>query len=1183
MSTALQMFTDNFWKGMQLGTQWQDKAEDRQIKRATLKYQLAKLEQDAAWKRAHLEETARRNTAYIAQSGAYADYLRRKGAGGGKGGPAGPDANVNAFLLDPRVNEPGLATPPPAAAAPSGGSASDETMVTPPAPPPADDGGGGGDDSYRRGGLVPRTRNSGISVARGMPQSASAGNTSGEGDSDSGYAASGGLQSALKPGVRFAGGGAVGAGLESRLKYTVRRAEKGARLTPPTTGLSRPIRAPAVDIVPGFAQGGPVALNTAASRVPAPNRQVSIRPSAGTSGPGSGFGDVAAPPVTYIPRYANGGSVNDPTEQMWNSFYQPSQAQPSRGGAGGAMLSAFAAAATRGMRQTRGTPQYADGGSVDDSELYYGPDPYADTYANRERQELTRLRAQRDPGETGGTPDVSGEDDQQREARAARERNPSKRNWVPPRRDVRTPFVGEEARADETPSSPAYEPGDSGSPPQAEQTMPPVTVSASRDGGGGGGRGAAPARRLQLGDQRRTAAYDPEADRMDPRNTGIVEPGGAVNERVWRATPEAHPEAYPDDNRGMFGERLDRPGPTPVPAEAGAGAIATTSPMTPTAPPPPDNYAARGASRYATNTYQGTDEHALFAGHGAPPPTEMADVFKVVDPDNKMPMHERMMVAQKAVHDYWMAKDDPKRADQASFEIGQFGNTMARQHGAKAIKALQSGDQNAALNELMAGYGWLPDGGTPQIQGNTIVVRGPDGGVQTTIPLQPNTIQNLALGMATGQLGWDVMHASAGRQVASRPAAQPQAAPAGPPPIPAAPQGGAQPPIAGGQGAGEPPVQVAQAPVSQTTPPAPSPVPTQMGPEGGAISTAPPAAPSPTLTPPATPTARAAAPAPVPSQTPPQGQGQRVPDPQAEAEQQHWAKNPYAPTREPNSAEERRDVEIERARREYIQAEQSIAQAANAHGLTGKGKLPAVVTQAIAAKKKIYDDRVKMIEGDYRANQAERQRDNVPRNMSLNDYQAIDSTFVQRSDALKRASTAQPDSRPAQFYGDSVLRYATGDDQSTIKEIATNIWQHNKGLSPQQAMDLALTSTSIMRPTDKEKEPVGQNRQKGAGATRFRPSNRGDKGLTYLQFGDGTDIRVDTNTYQRIKQQHAENWRQWAESQTKEAQDAAQRKKMGLNWNTLGAAARAGAALVPGLPLVEQGARGVIGSMTNGR
>ena len=259
---------------------------------------------------------------------------------------------------------------------------------------------------------------------------------------------------------------------------------------------------------------------------------------------------------------------------------------------------------------------------------------------------------------------------------------------------------------------------------------------------------------------------------------------------------------------------------------------------------------------------------------------------------------------------------------------------------------------------------------------------------------------------------------------------------------------------------------------------------------------------------------------------------------------------------------------------------QEVVRAANEHGLAGKGKIPAAVTQSIAAKKKRYEDKVKAIDEDYRSNETERRQGNVPRNIGLNDETTIGTTFTTRAQTLAKAPA---DSKAAKFRDDSVLRYATGDDQQTIKEIASNIWRHNKGLSSQQALDLALTTTSILRPTAQEKDPVGQNRQKGAGATRFRPSNQGDKGLTYLDFGDGTNIKVDNNTYQRIKQQHALNWQQWEQSQTKEGQQAERDKKNALTLGTLGTIARGSMALVPGLPLVTEGVRGLTRSLNSGR
>ena len=408
MSLALKVFSENFLKGLQLGQHWADKQEDREVKRQTLKYQLAKMEQDAAMKRQTLAETARRNTAYITQSGAYADYLRKKaGAIGAKGaGAGGPDANVQAFLLDPRVNEPGLATPPPAPTAGGGGSSSDDGMPTPPTPPPANESGGsgGGDDSdttlyQARGGRVPRVKKFSMGgttglggLIGGMGGGASAGGMGGMGDmggggmgfnpmsyisdfanigteiggGDQGETESpqtpydpmasmwegvsghprekydegerigssvgrpigraigdyftGGIGSGAfaEAGGRFGGG--AGAAFQGHFGEAANDLTQGTPLSLIHFQGGGTVPRTALDTSPASRMKYQVRRAQAGARPPPVPRQNSMRPSAGTSGPGSGFGEVAAPPVTYTPRYASGGRV-DPSEAMWNSFY----------------------------------------------------------------------------------------------------------------------------------------------------------------------------------------------------------------------------------------------------------------------------------------------------------------------------------------------------------------------------------------------------------------------------------------------------------------------------------------------------------------------------------------------------------------------------------------------------------------------------------------------------------------------------------------------------------------------------------------------------------------------------------------------------------------------------------------------------------------------------------------------
>jgi hypothetical protein len=249
-------------------------------------------------------------------------------------------------------------------------------------------------------------------------------------------------------------------------------------------------------------------------------------------------------------------------------------------------------------------------------------------------------------------------------------------------------------------------------------------------------------------------------------------------------------------------------------------------------------------------------------------------------------------------------------------------------------------------------------------------------------------------------------------------------------------------------------------------------------------------------------------------------------------------------------------------------------QAANDHGLAGKGKLPTAVMQAIAAKKKMFEDQIKQIDSDYRVAAAERAKANAPRNIALGDYDTINQKFTLQTGVLDKAAKSDPNSVLGRLHESSPLRYASPEDLQTIKDIATNLWTNNRRLSPEEAYNRALDATSIMRPSKEESDPVGQNRQKGEKATRFKALDRGDKTI-HLRFGDGTEIQVDKDTYQQIKNQHRLNYAQFKSLSTKEGQEAERQRKNAITMKTLGAGIRTIApftALTPLGPATAAGA-----------
>ena len=371
----------------------------------------------------------------------------------------------------------------------------------------------------------------------------------------------------------------------------------------------------------------------------------------------------------------------------------------------------------------------------------------------------------------------------------------------------------------------------------------PGVTQPGKGGGAGGGGGAGAARgRLPLGNQSRTAAYDPTLDRADPRNVALTDDKGRVNPKQWeRAQKGAIDPTTP-------GERT------------GEAAAKFTNQYT---------NALAGATQYMTDMFhqkkgdknQGEGYAALtFKATGAPDPQVVNDVFKVVDPNNELVPKERMELATRAMHDWYTSRGDKENANKVAAEMLQHGNKQAQGHGNNALALFKKGDKQGAIGEIQKAYDWLPDGYKADVKGNNLVIADNKGKTLNNIPLDDKMIPNLATGLATGTLFWDVVQDRAGHKEKFGPPQAPPtqaiaAQPPGPGGAPATPAG----PPAGAASGGAPPAGAAP-PAPAAAPAAPA-VPQTAG--------APSAAPPPAPTPPAAAPAAAPAPPPPPATTAP--------------------------------------------------------------------------------------------------------------------------------------------------------------------------------------------------------------------------------------------------------------------------------------------------------------------------
>jgi hypothetical protein len=916
---------------------------------------------------------------------------------------------------------------------------------------------------------------------------------------------------------------------------------------------------------------------------------------AGTTGPGSGYGDTAAPPVVQPP------APVQPAPQAIEPIYAPGL--PEQGGE----------YMRRGGRAVR---HYAGGGPVTydlSPEAIYsgmtvvGPDGRTVVLDDRNLKETELLGTRSRPEVLAGVKT----DEATQTRRIGNVDAKVGTRHIP--RSTYSDQVGPGGGADVDPrqgGEPKYVPtvypeDDYVNAPTPPPTMPPTTVTAPRDGAIKTG----PPQWKKLRDQTRTEAYDPEKDRMDPHNTGPLREGreSTGETALWA---QSRPGGTPTADPVVPGDKTapDRTPPGPVVYDQRVGQAA-----------------AQGATSFANrlfhqdrqdaNTERG--KAAMYSGAGAPDPKAMQEVFKVIDPDNKLPMNQKIELAAQQVYDRFMQQGDQKAAENAAFEVTQFGIKMSTKHGSDAMKLIQQGNVAGAVGHLLAGYNWIPNGQTAEQRGSNIVLVNKQGQVTQQFPLDPKMIQNIALGMSTGQLGWDVMQQAGGggRQTAQaqQPAqpgppaasgAQPSAAPAGPPQPPAAPPATppATPPAA-------PPAAAAPPPAAQpAATPAPRPPVPPATPPAGAPPAAPaasPAPPKPTATPPATPPAAppakaaAGAGAPAPGTTPSSstpatqqsgagasgGAIETTPKTASGKEQksaerleaEHWAKNPYNPL--PDSDRNRGQIsegavnsELARMDAEHRKGREERMRDAVKLGLV-KGNDSRMVTKLLAgydkefeAKKKLFLDRVEKARARQAKDADTERAESKPREVKLADEGTLKTGFSKQREATRDGSASNKGLKVE--YDQSPLRYLKTDaDREKLDSIARNLWRTNHGLDAKTAYEVALASTSIMLPTKdkdgKDKNPVGLNRQTGDKATHFRPVRESHrKGHVVIQMADGREYIVDPNTYRDITNIHQRNWAEYTAQKEKDAKRPTGKRAL----QGVGAAIRTVAPFVPGLP-----------------
>ena len=216
----------------------------------------------------------------------------------------------------------------------------------------------------------------------------------------------------------------------------------------------------------------------------------------------------------------------------------------------------------------------------------------------------------------------------------------------------------------------------------------PTKLLRGKPGGGGGGRGGpGGGKRKLLGDQTRIEAYDPDLDKADRRNIGVIDTKGNVNQQVYAASPMAHPEAYPKGTDqftpgGQTSQTIDQ---RDKPATTGAiqGALNWIG----------DQFHQDKPDQHTNEGYVALTKGAA----GAPDDDTMRSVFAVVDPKIELDYKHRMELATKTGYDYYNHIGQPEKAKKFAAEALQYGNKQAQSYGDQAMKDMQNGNRGARL------------------------------------------------------------------------------------------------------------------------------------------------------------------------------------------------------------------------------------------------------------------------------------------------------------------------------------------------------------------------------------------------------------------------------------------------------------------------------------------------------
>jgi hypothetical protein len=283
--------------------------------------------------------------------------------------------------------------------------------------------------------------------------------------------------------------------------------------------------------------------------------------------------------------------------------------------------------------------------------------------------------------------------------------------------------------------------------PAATSTATPVTTtgvapaaSAAAGTSTPGGLGAAPAPAPvpgSLGDQRRTAAFDPTKE----QGAGVVDASGRV---------------IPPTSQAAVGPTSPQGAQTGDLGGAQNKGLSTNNAVN------DFQNSVGGAHSHAVNLVksgQATPQQ-IQQGYGAASPRATNAILQRYNGNGRLTPGEAMVAGMTYVYQKALEMGDVQKANAMSFAIVQRANLEASTNGQAAYAAAQRGDMDTAQKYLVRGADWLTDGVTLTKDPKTGQLMAHDiHGNTQPVPIRTGAdVMRAALGLSDGSMMWNFIN-----------------------------------------------------------------------------------------------------------------------------------------------------------------------------------------------------------------------------------------------------------------------------------------------------------------------------------------------------------------------------------------------------------------------------------------